>query len=83
MKISPYVCAVKGCGERLSEHARSNICARCQAVARYWRDPTRGLDKILIRQEKLALWQSRMVYLGGVDKAYAKARKVINAARTT
>jgi hypothetical protein len=82
MSISNYICAVERCGNKLSGRARTNICPRCQAVARYWRNPERGLDAILTRQIKLDLWQARMIYLGGVDKSYAKARKVISASRS-
>ena len=84
-KVSNYKCAVIGCGEALSERARTNICPKCQGVARYWQHENRGatpaerLSNILARQVKLRLWQSRMIYLGGVNKDYAKAKRAISA----
>lgn len=83
--VSNYKCAVIGCGETLSERARSNICPKCQGVARYWQHSDRGatpkerLGNILARQLKLRLWQSRMIYLGGVNKEYAPAKRAISA----
>jgi hypothetical protein len=76
-----YVCAVVICKRPLSERARSDLCPKCQAVARYWQKPGRGVAAIMVRQSKLELWQERMIYLGGVKKTYAKAAKRITAAR--
>jgi len=84
-KVSNYTCAVIGCGETLSERSRLNVCPKCRGVSRYWEHPDRGttpserLGKILARQVKLRLWQSRMIYLGGVNKDYAKAKRTIAA----
>lgn len=73
-----HTCAITGCGETLSERSFSDICPRCRSVSKYWRNPERGLAAILVRQQKLRLWQSRMIYLGKVDKDYAKAKRTIS-----
>lgn len=89
MANSTYLCAVAKCRAKLSEHARSAICPKCQNVARYWQHKDRGetvedrLGKILLRQHSLSLWQSRMIYLGGVNKEYAKAKRDITRALST
>lgn len=70
-------CAVHGCNNTLSKHARSDTCPACRRVFWYWERPSKGLAAIIVRAAQLSKWQGRMSYLGET-KNPKRFRKALN-----
>lgn len=75
-------CSIEHCNNLLKPSSRVTTCQACRSSFRYWQAPHRGVAAILVRQEQLEKWQDRIEYLGEKEKRFARAKRVVSAARS-
>lgn len=73
-------CLIENCPN--DARKRSPVCSSCAHCFYYWEHHERGVVAIIDRQQQLAKWQDRMVFLGSKTRRFRRAKRVIEKARS-